>query len=65
MMCEERRKQEVGRLCLIWSLLATFVHILLFVVLLLGMREYIALFYSGLLRGVKAPGGGGLEGFSP
>ncbi len=65
MMCEDRRKQEVGKLCLIWSLLATVLHILLFIVSLLGMREYIGLFYAGLLKGLKAPGGGGLEGFTP
>jgi hypothetical protein len=66
MMCEDRRKQEVGKLCLTWSLIATFLHVLLFVVSLLGMREYIGLFYSGLLKGMKTPGGGGgMEGFSP
>lgn len=65
MMCEDRRKQEVGKLCLIWSLIAAFLHILLLLVSLMGMREYFWLFYSSLLKGMKSPGGGGMDVLPP
>lgn len=70
MMCDDRRRQEVGRICLLWSSISMVVHLLLGFVTLLGMRQYIA-FAFGSLRGQMQRGGGlgggglggGMDGF--
>lgn len=68
MMCDDRRRQEVGRICLIWSIISSVVHLLLFFVSVLGMREYLV-FALGTLKsqagrggGLGGLGGGGLGG---
>lgn len=62
MMCDDPRRQEVGRICLLWSLISGVVHVLLLGSTLLGAREII----TGALSTMKAAGsrgmGGGLEG---
>ncbi len=63
MMCDDRRRQEVGRLCIIWSTLSGIVHLLFTVASFIGMSRYIA----GVLPALKATAGqrglgGGLDG---
>ena len=64
-MCDDRRRQEVGRLCVIWSLISGAIHLVLMFLTLVGMREY----FMAALNAAKAAGGkggglgGGTEGF--
>ena len=61
MMCDDRRRQEVGRLCIIWSLLSGAVHLLLMFITIVGMREYV-LTALNAARAAASRGGGGMEG---
>ena len=63
MMCDDRRRQEVGRLCVIWSLISGAIHLLLLFITMVGMREYI-LTAVNAARAAASKGGGmdGLEG---
>jgi hypothetical protein len=61
MMCDDRRRQEVGRICLFWSIISTVVHLLLFFVSMLGLREYF-MFALGTLKSQAGKAGGGLGG---
>src|SRR5205085_4609389 len=60
MMCDDRRRQEVGRICLLWSVLSMIVHLLLGFAAMLGMREY----FQMALGTLKAQAGraGGMRG---
>lgn len=60
-MCDDRRRQEVGRLCVIWSLISGVIHFLVTIVAMLGMRQYLALFMGTAMNAAKN-GGGGLGG---
>lgn len=64
MMCDDRRRQEVGRLCIMWSILSGVVHCLLMFVSLLGIRPYISALTGALKSGGlgKSLGGGGDTG---
>ncbi len=68
MMCDDRRRQEVGRICLLWSIVSSIAHFLLLVVSLLGMREYFQMALgalkaqAGRAGGLGGMGGGGLGG---
>ena len=62
MMCDDRRRQEVGRICLIWSLISGVIHLLLMFVSLIGMREYLMMALKAAQAGANRGGmGGGLE----
>jgi hypothetical protein len=61
-MCDDRRRQEVGRLCVMWSLLSGVIHFLFMIVSLLGMRQYIAAALGAVQSGAGKLGGGGLGG---
>jgi len=58
MMCDDPRRQEVGRLCILWSLLSGVVHCLLMFVSLLGMREWVMTLAGVALKGASSRGGG-------
>jgi hypothetical protein len=58
MMCDDRRRQEVGRLCIIWSLVSGVFHMLLMFVSLLGMREWMMMFMGAAKAGLNSRGGG-------
>jgi hypothetical protein len=58
MMCDDPRRQEVGRLCIIWSLISGVLHTMLMFVSLLGMREWVMMFMGGLKAGLNSRGGG-------
>lgn len=60
-MCDDRRRQEVGRLCVLWSLLSSVIHLLLMIVSLLGMRQFLAAFMGSAMNAAKS-GGGGMGG---
>jgi hypothetical protein len=63
MMCDDRRRQEVGRLCILWSLVSGVFHILLMFVSLLGMREWMMMFLGAAKSGLNGRGGlGGMGG---
>lgn len=61
LMCDDRRRQEVGRICLLWSALSTLVHLLLLFLALIGMREYFTLIFN-TIRAQYDRAGGGLGG---
>lgn len=58
MMCDDPRRQEVGRICLLWSVISGVIHILLMFVLMLGMQAALMSLIGGL-KGVQPGGGGG------
>ncbi len=63
MMCDDRRRQEVGRLCIIWSTISGIIHLLFTIASFIGMSRYV----SGVLPALKATAGqrgmgGGLDG---
>lgn len=58
MMCDDRRRQEVGRICILWSVVSGIVHLLVFFVSLLGMRSYFELVLGGLRSQIDRTGGG-------
>ena len=62
LMCDDRRRQEVGRICIMWSLISGVIHVLFMIVTALGMRQYLA-FAMNALRGQiqqqQGLGGGG------
>jgi len=58
-MCEDRRRQEIGRQCILWSLLSTFIHLLLLFVMVMGMRAYFDLLFDTLRGQFGRPGGMG------
>ncbi len=62
-MCDDRRRQEVGRICIWWSILSLAVHLLLSFVAMLGTREYLTTILNQILSQAKrsADGGGGME----
>jgi hypothetical protein len=62
MMCDDRRRQEVGRLCILWSILSSVLHLLVGFVSLLGMRQYLAAFFGAAMTGMQRGAGGGLGG---
>ena len=59
MMCDDRRRQEVGRICILWSLVSGVFHVLLTFVSLLGMREWAVMALGAAKAGINARGGGG------
>ena len=62
MMCDDRRRQEVGRICLIWSLISGVIHLLFFIVAAIGMRQYFAIALNtlrGQIQHQQGLGGGG------
>ena len=61
-MCDDRRRQEVGRLCVMWSLLSGVIHFLFMIVAMLGMRQYFTAFLGQAGRGLNGGLGGGLGG---
>ena len=62
-MCDDRRRQEVGRLCVMWSLISGVIHFLFMIVSLLGMRQYIEFAFSQIKSSAgRSMGGGGLGG---
>jgi hypothetical protein len=61
-MCDDRRRQEVGRLCVMWSLLSTVLHLLVLFITALGMREMLGALLGGVRSGINRGGGGGLGG---
>ena len=65
MMCDDARKQEVGRLCILWSCLSGVIHLLFMFVSLLGMRSMFGAMLGGIRGGLNnrgMGGGGGLDG---
>ncbi|MEP6755546.1 MAG: hypothetical protein ABJA67_08605 [Chthonomonadales bacterium] len=64
MMCDDKRRQEVGKLCIMWSILSGVVHTLLMFVSILGMRPYLQALTGALQSGGlgKSLGGGGGAG---
>ena len=63
MMCDDRRRQEVGRACILWSLLSCVFHFFLMILSLIGMREYFAMALNTLKSQAGRAGGlGGIEG---
>ena len=63
LMCDDRRRQEVGRICVLWSVVALAAHLLLGFVALLGMREYFALALNAATAAARRSAGGGGAGF--
>jgi len=64
MMCDDRRRQEIGRACVIWSLVSGVIHLILFFVSIVGMREYFtAAFNAARAAAERGGGGGGLNGY--
>ncbi|MCC6730546.1 MAG: hypothetical protein IT208_14520 [Chthonomonadales bacterium] len=61
-MCDDRRRQEVGRVCILWSLVSTAVHLLLLAATVLGMRELLAAVLQGVRGGTGQPALPGLPG---
>lgn len=63
-MCDDRRRQEVGRLCIVWSLLSGAIHLLLLFVVILGMRAWLEALLPALRGQLGRSGGlgGGLGG---
>jgi hypothetical protein len=59
MMCDDRRRQEVGRICLLWSLVSSVLHLLLLFVTLLGLRDYFMAFLGAARAGINRSGGMG------
>ena len=64
MMCDDRRRQEVGRLCVIWSLISGMLHLLLAFITIVGMREYVMTAINAARAAAEKGGGmgGGLDG---
>jgi hypothetical protein len=63
MMCDDRRRQEVGRICILWSTISGVVHLLLMFVTIVGMRQYVGLLLGGVRAGLNNRGSGSsLEG---
>ena len=50
MMCDDRRRQEVGRICILWSGISMVAHVLVGIALTLGLREYVG-FAINTLKG--------------
>ena len=46
LMCDDPRRQEVGRICLMWSLISGFLHFLFGLAAILGMREWLQIALS-------------------
>jgi hypothetical protein len=61
MMCDDRRRQEVGRICILWSLVSLAAHLVIGFVSLLGLREYVIMAVNAA-RGASRPGGAGVPG---
>ena len=64
MMCDDRRRQDVGRICILWSTVSLIVHILIMTVAAIGMREYFAVALNtlrGQLQRQQGLGGGAGE----
>jgi hypothetical protein len=57
MMCDDPRRQEVGRICLLWSIISTVIQLLLLIAAMLSASGLI----TGLLAGARG-GAGGLKG---
>lgn len=63
MMCDDKRRQEVGRICIFWSTISMVVHCLLVFVSILGMRQWFEIILGAAIKGAKSgAGGGGLGG---
>lgn len=58
LMCDDRRRQEVGRICLLWSALSMAVHLLLLLLALVGMREYLTMVFNTIRAQHDRVGGG-------
>ena len=65
MMCDDRRRQEVGRACVIWSLVSGVIHLILLFVTIIGTREYVAAAFNAARAAAERAGGagGGMDGF--
>ncbi len=61
MMLDDDRKQQLGRICILWSCLSMLVHVAFLAAAALGMRELL----FAALQGVRgaASRGSGIEGF--
>ncbi len=62
MMCDDPRRREVGRICILWSLVSTVLHVIVMFLAVNGMREYIQAFIGGMQKAGGGMGGGGLGG---
>jgi hypothetical protein len=64
MMCDDRRRQEVGRACVLWSILSMVIHLMLMFITVVGMREYVMAAFNAARAAAGKGGGmdGGLEG---
>jgi hypothetical protein len=63
-MCEDRRRQEIGRICIMWSLLSTVVHLIVLFVTVVGMREYVmAALNAARAAATRSQGLDGVDGF--
>jgi hypothetical protein len=63
MMCDDRRRQEVGRICIFWSLVSGVIHLLFMIVAALGMRQYFGFALNTLRSQMQQqPGMGGGAG---
>ena len=58
MMCDDPRRQEVGRICLIWSLVSTVLQGLLLLAGILGLSGIV----GAAIGGARGAGGGGIRG---
>ena len=59
MMCDDRRRQEVGRWCLLWSAVGLVAHGVVTALLLIGMREYLMLIMKSVGGAAERGMGGG------
>lgn len=58
LMCDDERRQEVGRICILWSLVSLAVHLLLGFMAILGIREYLAIALNAAMGAARRSGGG-------
>ena len=59
MMLEDRRKQAIGRICAVWSMIALVVHLLVTFVLLQSAMSQILPILTGVIKARSESGGGG------
>lgn len=59
MMCDDKRRQEVGRICILWSTVSGVVHLLLMFVSVLGMRQWFEIILGAAIKGAKGSAGSG------
>ncbi|MGC8667704.1 MAG: hypothetical protein ACP5VE_06290 [Chthonomonadales bacterium] len=61
LMCDDPRRQEVGRICLMWSLISGFLHFLFGMATLLGLREWFQMAFNAFQGQMGRRSGFGLE----